>query len=135
MVMKKLSSLIFAGVLFFSGTAIAQNSPERPTGGPGSGPNRVPGRPPVPKLVRDNTDFQQWSAEFRTARDTFRTQLQEMREALQNAEESQKEGIRAQIREHLKLHRDQQNAFRKRVRALTTEMRENKAAVKSDSEG
>jgi len=133
--MKKLISLLLASVLLFSGAALAQDSPERPSGGPGSGPVRVPGRPPVPKVVRNNTDFQQWSADFRTASEAFKTRLQEMREALKNAEEAQKDGIRAQIREHLKLHRAEQNAFRKRVRALTTEMREAKSATSSGSGG
>ena len=133
--MKKQISLLLASVLLFAGVAIAQDSPERPEGGPGSGPGRVPARPPGPKIVRDNADFQQWSADFRTARETFRTRLQEMREALQNAEESEKDAIRAQIREQMKLHRADQNAFRKRVRMLMTEMREAKDSANSDPGG
>ena len=58
-----------------------------------------------------------------------------MRESLQNAEESQKDAIRAQIREQLKLHRAEENAFRKRVRALTTEIREAKSEASSGSGG
>ena len=61
--MKKICSLLLASVLLFSGAAIAQDSPERPGGAPGSGPSR----PPVPKMVRDNADFQQWSTDFSAA--------------------------------------------------------------------
>jgi len=136
--MKRFGILIFAALLVFLTASFGQNGPTKPVGapdrGPGIGPDRMPGRPPVPKAIKENAEFQQWTTDFQTARATFKTRLMELRRALQNAEEGERDGIRDQIREQMKLHRAEQNAFRKRVRALMKDVREAKVNELSDSE-
>lgn len=125
--MKKLFSLIFVSLLIASVTILAQEKPAGPNGVPGRGPGNIPGGPPVPKAIRENSDFKQWTADFRTGRANFKARLQELRVALKNAEESDKSGIREQIRDQLKQHRAEQIAFRKRVRTLTDQVRQARA--------
>lgn len=132
--MKRFGILIFATLLVFATASFGQNGPSKPVGGPDRGPNRIPGRPPVPKAIKENAEFQQWTTDFQTARATFKTRLMELRQALKNAEEGERDGIRDQIREQMKLHRAEQNAFRKRIRALMKDVREAKVNELSGSE-
>ena len=121
--MKPFTSLTLLMCILLVGSAYSQDVPARPEG-PNSGPNRTPDRPAVPRAVTNSKEFQAWTADFRKARDDFRTRLQQMRASLVAASEAEKDGIRNQIREQMKRHRQEQIAFRKKVRGLMEEVRE-----------
>jgi len=129
MKMNKLLLKIVLGLGIISGSAFAQTSPEggirNPIGVPGDRPTR-PSGPSVPSLVRDNDQVKVFAAEFNASRETFRSRLDAMKRALQEAPESQKMLKREQIRQLLIDHRATQIEFRKNLRQVSKDFRDEK---------
>jgi hypothetical protein len=133
--MKNIFSNIAVGLLILTSTTFAQTKPTGgPSGGPGDRPTR-PNGPPVPSLVRDNDQIKVFAADFNTSRETFRARLLEMKKILQETPENQRTEQRAKIRQFLVDHRTAQNEFRKNIRRVTKEVREEKLGVESGTGG
>lgn len=125
--MKELITLTTLGLMLFAGSAFAQdNTPIR---------DRVDDRARhfrVPRLVHDKPEVQELLTAFRGARAEFRTQLSALRISLAEASDEQKAEIKADIRELLKSHRIDQARFRKQVRTILRDLRQDRV---TDSEG
>lgn len=121
--------------LFFWSAVFAQDTPNPPREGPTGGPENRPGRPSVPRIVKNNDQFKQWAADFQDARDTFKSKLAQMREALIAASDQEKDAVRQQIRDHLRQHRQEQLEFRKKVRRLMTGLRKTRTVGEEGPSG
>lgn|GEM_PF-4785461 len=85
--------------------------------------------------MRDNDQIKVFAADFNTSRETFRARLLEMKKILQETPENQRTEQRAKIRQFLVDHRTAQNEFRKNIRRVTKEVREEKLGVESGTGG
>ena len=130
---KILLNIVF-GILIISGSALAQTSPEGGPRVPGDRPTRPTG-PSDPTLVRDNDQVKVFALEFNASRETFRARLAEIKKALQDAPESEKRQQRAKIRQVLIDHRAAQIEFRKSLRRISKDIRDEKSGVEVGSGG
>ena len=117
--MKKVITLIAIGSVLFSGVLTAQeNEPIRARDGSGSGGYGVPVR------LRENQDIQDCIAKYEEARGALTQEVKQLRERLANASPEDQAAIKEQIREHLRAHCDEQREFRKGLRGVMRQMRQ-----------
>ena len=122
--MKKLITLITLGSVLFTGTVSAQtDTPVRNRDGQESTENFR-----IPRGLRANEGIQTCVADYRTARQAFAAEMQQLRLRLAAATDVNKDAVKQQIREQLKAHRDAQTEFRKKVRQLVRELRQERVA-------
>ena len=117
--MKKLITIITVGSVLFSSSIIAQvNEPVRARDGTRSSQFGVPLR------LRENQDIQDCIGQYQEAKGVLTKELQQLRERLANASAEDQVAIKQQIREQLRAHCDEQREFRKNLRGVMRQLRE-----------
>ncbi len=127
---KTILPIIAMGSLLLSGNALAQTtqdpvavrSQDRLQDGSRSSQFGVPIR------LREDQTIQECVADYRNARDTFRLEIQQLRERMGNASSADQAAIRAQIRDHLLISLGEEREFRRSIRKSVRELRQQSAA-------
>lgn len=121
--MKKLFALILTGSILMAGAAFAQeHTPVRAREGANGGTFGIPAR------LRENQQIQECVGEYQEGRDAFRQEMQQLRERLANATDAEKAQITAQIREKLQAYNTEQRQFRKNLREIMRQFRQERVA-------
>lgn len=120
--MKKLIALIITGSVLLTGAAFAQDhTPIRARDG-----SNAAG---VPAQLRVNQQLQDCVGDYQQARDQLCEEMQQLRERLANATDAEKAEITAQIREKLQAYHSEQSEFRKNLRGMVREFRQERVAA------
>jgi Skp family chaperone for outer membrane proteins len=124
-IMKKLTTLITAACVIFSTAAMAQDhQPIKARDGTGTDTFGVPVR------LREDVDIQNCVGDYQTARNAFQAEMQQLRLKLASASATDQAAIREQIREQLKAHRETQVEFRKNLRGIMGQMRQQRVGAR-----